>query len=537
MSALRVLTAVRRGLAVRGRAVRGRAVRVRLVVALTVCVAGVVVVAAHGAGDPSTGLPPPPLRPLPSGSVSGSLTVDDSSVMAVPSSFFGLSTEYWTLPYDERNVGLYDRVISLLRVPGDSPFVLRVGGDSSDHTFYDPARRRMPAWAFALTPAFAQRTATIVRSMGLHVIFDLNLVTGTPGLAAAWAREAETVMPRGSVVGFEVGNEPDLYERAIWMRLTGEQLNGRVLPQDMTPAGYARDFARYSHALAGIAPPAALLGPALSHPRVDALWIKTLLRSPHPGLREVSVHEYPYSACAFPGSSSYPTISRILSQRASAGLAASVAPSVVLAHRAGLPVRVTEFNSVTCGGVAGVSDTFATALWAPDAGFELLRVGAQSIDLHARQSTVNAPFSFNAGGLVAHPLLYGLIMFVRTLSPHAHLLRSQLHMAAGANVKAWALASPKGTLNVLVLDKGAHGVHLTMNLPAAGVATVQRLLAPSPRAHTGVTLAGQWLDRNGTWHGRRTLGVLRPRLHRYHLWLPRYSAALVTVHLAPTRVI
>jgi hypothetical protein len=76
---------------------------------------------------------------------------------------------------------------------------------------------------------------------------------------------------------------------------------------------------------------------------------------------------------------------------------------------------------------------------------------------------------------------------------------------------------------------------VTMNLPAEGVATVQRLLAHSPRARGGVTLAGQWLDRDGDWRGHRVIQRLAARARRYHLWMPRYSAALVTVPVAPAR--
>jgi hypothetical protein len=78
----------------------------------------------------------------------------------IPRSFLGLSTEYWTLPIAERYIALDGRVLSLLHVPGAGPFVLRIGGDSSDHTFYGPSVPRLPNWAFGLTPAYVRRTAS-----------------------------------------------------------------------------------------------------------------------------------------------------------------------------------------------------------------------------------------------------------------------------------------------------------------------------------------------------------------------------------------
>ena len=58
---------------------------------------------------------------------------------------------------------VFERVLSLLHVPGNGPLVLRIGGDSADHSFWAPKRERMPAWAFALTPAYLQRLRTLVR--------------------------------------------------------------------------------------------------------------------------------------------------------------------------------------------------------------------------------------------------------------------------------------------------------------------------------------------------------------------------------------
>ena len=45
----------------------------------------------------------------------------NASTTPVPASYFGLSTEYWALPLFERNMAVFERVISLLHVPGNGP--------------------------------------------------------------------------------------------------------------------------------------------------------------------------------------------------------------------------------------------------------------------------------------------------------------------------------------------------------------------------------------------------------------------------------
>lgn len=448
----------------------------------------------------------------------------------IPRSFLGLSTEYWTLPVDERHLALYRRVLSLLRVPGDGPLILRIGGDSSDHALYDPRVRKLPRWVFGLTPEFIARTARIVYEMRLRVILDLNLITATPELATAWAGVAEAAMPRGSIIGFEIGNEPDLYSRAFWLLATeGDRFAARVLPNDLTPERYARDFELYSRLLARTAPHVPLYAPALANPGADAAWIAALLSSPHPGLRVVSGHRYPYSACALPHSPLFPTIARILSEQASAGMASSVRPAVALARAAGLPFRLTEINSVTCGGVRGVSDAFATALWAPDAIFELARAGVQGVNLHERVYAVNDPFTFDRRGLLPRPLLYGLILFARTLGPDARLVSARLQKAPSLHLKAWTVEIAGGVLHVLLLNKGPRSLSVEIAAPSMGTATVERLLAPSPSATSGETLGGQRLDHDGRWVGAPVRETISARANRYVIGLPRYSAALVSI--------
>jgi hypothetical protein len=449
----------------------------------------------------------------------------------VPRSYFGLSTEYWTLPLFERDMRVLERVISLLRVPGNGPLVLRIGGDSADHSLWDPDVKHLPSWAFLVTPSWVHNLGTLVQKDHVRLIVDLNLVTDTPLTAAAWARAAETELPRHSIVGFEIGNEPDLYSHRFWARtLARSPLRPGALPFDLTPIMYVQDFAAYAQVIGEHAPDIPLIGPAVAHPRLGVGWVTTLIAYERPELGAVSGHLYPYSACTHnPASSSYATVARLLSRQATEGLVADVSPSLTAAHAAGLKFRLTELNSVTCGGKRGVSNSFATALWAPDALFTLMRAGVDGVNLHVRATAINAPFGLNAHGLYTRPLMYGLLLFTRALGPRAKLVRVELHAARSLDLSAWGVRVAGHILHVVVIDKGSHTVRIRLALPATGPATVQRLLAPSASASSGVTLAGQHLGPDGRWHGERRVQTIRRGRGGYQLVVPRYSAALVSV--------
>ena len=446
----------------------------------------------------------------------------------ISESYLGLSIEYWGLPLFEHHPAAFERVLSLLRV-GGAPVILRVGGDSADRSLWDPGPRRVPAWAFRLMPRWLGMARALIKHSPARLILDLNLVTSSPLRAAAWARAAEGKLPRGSILGFEIGNEPDIYDRPYWLATTAHVgQGGSVLPSAISPKSYLRDFRAYARELTRFAPGVPLLGPAVANASRSVGWISQLVAHARPLLGAVSAHRYPYSACLGPGSAAYPTVARLLSEKASAGNAQHVRAAAAAAHRAGLPFRMTELNSVTCGGRAGVSDTFATALWAPDALFELIRNGVDGVNIHVRTDTVNAAMVPARGGIRARPLLYGLILFVRTLGTDPQLAALRFQEAPGLHLKAWAVRAG-GALHVLLVNKGTRAAAVQLRIPGTGPATVQRVLAPSPQARTGETLNGQTLRSNGTWGGRPTHEVLAPGLGGYALRLPAMSEALISL--------
>jgi hypothetical protein len=452
--------------------------------------------------------------------------------LAIPRSWLGLSTEYWSLPLFARQEAVFERVLRLLRVPGAGPLVVRIGGDSADHSFWRPHAGPLPAWAFSLTPRWTAGVSGLVRRLGLRLIVDLNLVTGSPAAAGQWAQAARSRLPAHSILGFEIGNEPDIYSHHFWTALTAAgSVDRRSLPPTLTSAAYRTAFSADARVLRRVAPGVPLLGPALARPRSDARWVTTLLAGRPRGLSAVSVHRYPYSACAHRRrAAAFPTVTRLLSPAATTGMAASLTPVLRTARRAGLPLIVTELNSVTCGGRPGVSDSFATALWAPAALFALLREGVHAADLHVRANTINAPFALGPHGLTARPLLYGLLLFVRALGPGGGLVATRVHADPALHLGAWTVRSG-GRLRLVLVNAGRRAIRVRLTLPTTGPASLQRLLAASPRARSGITLNGQRLNTAGRWVGRPQAMLVAARNHGYPLLLPRHSAALVTATL------
>jgi hypothetical protein len=169
-----------------------------------------------------------------------------------------------------------------------------------------------------------------------------------------------------------------------------------------------------------------------------------------------------------------------------------------------------------------------------------MRAGAVGANLHVFAAAVYAAFAINRGGLSARPLLYGLLLFTRTLGPQAQLVK--LHMTAprSLNLSAWAVRVKNGILHVLLIDKSSRSVRVDLRLPATARASIQPLLAPSAYSRWGVTLDGQQLNSAGHWTGRPRTQTITPfaRGGGYFLTVAGRSAALVSVRLGrPGRAI
>ncbi len=207
-----------------------------------------------------------------------------------------------------------------------------------------------------------------------------------------------------------------------------------------------------------------------------------------------------------------------------------------LAHDAGRKLRIDELNSVACHGKRGVSDTFASSLWAVDALFELARTGVDGVNLHTLPHSAYQLFSFShAGGrwsAAVAPVYYGLYLFSQAAPPGSRLLKIDgARHAPGLSV--WATRAPDGQVRAVIDNENAsRRVDLGLRAPAgtAGPATLLRLRAPGVHARGHVTIGGAGFGAHtdsGILPPPATL-ALDERSGLYSLSVPAGSAALVT---------
>jgi hypothetical protein len=186
-------------------------------------------------------------------------------------------------------------------------------------------------------------------------------------------------------------------------------------------------------------------------------------------------------------------------------------------------------NSVSCGRTPGVERSFATALWAPDALFELVHAGVAGVNWHMRPLTFNAPFQLRARAIEPMPELYGLTVFAHMLGPDARLEAVHVSSPSVVHLKAWAVRSRMAS-SVLLINKGRSTARVSLRAgDDRDPARIQRLVAPSVRSTSRVTFGGRWIGGDGRWHGRELIELARRRAGAYDVLVPGYSAALVRV--------
>ena len=182
---------------------------------------------------------------------------------------------------------------------------------------------------------------------------------------------------------------------------------------------------------------------------------------------------------------------------------------------------MSEGNSCYNGGKAGVSDTFAAALWSADFMLDLAARGVVGVNLHGGGSGPYTPIAGSSDtGYTARPVFYGMLLageFAGTRMVQATL------DSGGTNATAYASHMHGKGLQAAVINKS--DTELTLDVtgaPSHGKARMWALRGPAIDSKTGVTFGGSEVQGNGSW----SMGSGDP-LPAGPLRVPACSAVLV----------
>ncbi|MFC0438144.1 glycosyl hydrolase family 79 C-terminal domain-containing protein [Kutzneria buriramensis] len=388
------------------------------------------------------------------------VTVAKAASGHVGGGFAGFSYEK-----DRVGAGLFDAkdtdLVQLFRRLG--PSVLRLGGNLGDQVNWNAGGKGGSATEVA--PADVAKLAGFVRAAGWKVIYGINLKTNTPANAASEAQFAAHALG-GSLIAFEIGNEPNVYD---------------------SETAYETAFDAYVAAIRAKVPNATFDGPGEAD-KTD--WSTTFAAHEKAnGLSLLSTHLYI-------ASNTTATIPGMLASNSSGRLPTNEAAMEKAITDNGLAHwRITESNSYFHGGAAGVSNVQAAALWSLDY-------------MHGIAANHGDGVNFHGGTSIQFPLAYSPIVF-DGMTPtgvqgvyYGELLwalagRGSLHaatVAGGSNVTAWGIGT-----NVFVNNTGTSAVHATVTLAAPAARASEYVLTAPSLDSTAITIAGSAVGKNGAF--------------------------------------
>ena len=448
-----------------------------------------------------------------------SLAIDPSTSLAnVPVDFMGLSYESGQLAYPDYFSSQNTALIEIFRRLSPAG-VLRLGGNLSEFTVWSESEPATPPEAgglvgpdpghreprtFTITPLSIRNLQGFLNATGWRCIYGLNLGGGPPEQALAEGSfVAKTLGPQLMCVQF--GNEPDLFKHR---------------DQGNKPWTYNEFLARWKMFRAAFhekLPEVAVAGPDTAS---NQKWVKQFTEDVPKEIVLVTSHYYPE------GPPADPRMNIDLLLHPGERFDYSCREALDSAKAAGLPFRMAEGNSCYNAGKPGVSDTFASALWAGDFCLQMASMGCVGVNLHGGANGFYSPIVGSIGsGFEVRPEFYGLMLAQQFAGRTLH--RTTLE-AQGANLTAYAAGGDGAQGLVAVFNKDARNVEVTLTEASGGFkwATVERLEAPAIDSKLGVTFEGAAVGSDGQFHARAG-ERLRSHSGKLSVRVPAYSAALI----------
>jgi hypothetical protein len=418
------------------------------------------------------------------------ITIDSAHPAGrLPADFVGLSFEMRELGIGNLDAGK-GNVAALFRTLGRGN--VRIGGNTLDRdTLWVPNGQQppnpLPGWvADVVTPADIQRLNRLLKETGWKSEVGINVGRWDPVLGADQAKAMFSILG-DRLVAAECGNEPDQWAS-----------------RGYKPAGYAyADYKKDWEACAAVVGSNRIAGPDTAS--TSSSWAASLAADNASKMTMLTVHQYPGGAAT--------TTTGLLSPETHAGALNSVAKNLAAAKAAGLPMRLDEANSTYNGGIDGVSNKYASALWVLDYSMSLAQAGVSGVNIHGGLGVCNDPIwngkfqrytPFCAANKAdelaqvyrAMPIYYG-IWLARQLGPGTFL---PLTLSTDRNITAYAVKGDNGQTKIVVVQKddtNAAPVHLDIKVGGHNRAASALRMTGTGLADEATAVQGATVDSKG----------------------------------------
>jgi hypothetical protein len=409
---------------------------------------------------------------------------DQATGPDIPADFVGLSYEVQQLAdpsfFSAKNTGLIRAFREL-----SSHGVLRLGGNTSEFAWWratadtpepeHPQTREVvgepKASYYAVTPEAVRNLAEFLKATGWTCLYGIGMGTNTPPRAAQEASFVAQTLG-ASLQYFQIGNEVDLFS------------NHLRDPKTWSAKTYLDEWLALARAISDRVPGAKFGMPDVAGnvawlTEIAAAWPE--IQNP-PHVTTLTHHYY------FGGPATNPAVNipNLMSPATMARVQKTADTATAAADKMSVRVRMTEGNTCYRGGKPGVSDVFASALWAADYSLLLASNNYSGINLHGGtgKSVANSvggslpgdtllsqqgatpaeiathphpfytPIATFGSEYLLEPVAYGL-KFAGSFSGGKlfKLDFSTKIQAAGVNATAYAAELPGGKRSVIILNK------------------------------------------------------------------------------------
>jgi hypothetical protein len=371
----------------------------------------------------------------------------------IPGSFLAFSIEVSSMMYylDQKEAKPKRWFVQLLKnlkeLTGYAP-TIRIGGNSADWSWYNPSRRPRPQYIVYDTDInYFVSLKELAKEMEMQFMFGVNFLSGyDPSYALEEVKAISQFLGWEYIRAIQLGNEPDVY-------------GGHYRAPGYTFAQYKVESAKYRSAIRSTdtrIPYDIFSGPDFCCPGG-----KYYLNGPDfvatqtKEYNSYGFHIYPLSACG----GGKPTMQQLLSDHSVSIKNLTVFRDIAkTADEHNKEWIISETNNICCEGYPGVSNTFASAVWALDFMFSAASIGPNAIHFHASGFSYYTAIQIDKTGERPNyykimPMYYAWLMFNTAIGRGSTLLDLSVK-TSNPFIKAWAVIDNQDeTLRVMIIQK------------------------------------------------------------------------------------